>query len=206
MRLFVALNLPERERRAIRVATECLRASDLPIRWAPEESLHLTLKFLGEVPPEALEVVETAVSAAAARSEAFAIEVGGVGAFPALKRPRVVWMAASGGEGLLSLHSATTQHLAARGFEVETRPFHPHVTLGRVKKHARPGDTDTLAGLAETVTYAERVGIDTVDVMRSHLTASGARYEVLSRCPLGERGSRPPNPEANLKGGTEWQW
>ena len=206
MRLFVALNLPREERRAIRAATEQLRASNLPVRWTPEDSLHLTLKFLGEVPLGALESVETAVSEAAGRNEAVVVELDGVGAFPTLERPRVIWMGASGGKGLLSIHRATEEHLAPRGFEPEGRPFHPHVTLGRVKKHARTGDTKSLVGLAETVTHAGRVGIGTVDVMRSHLTSSGARYEVLTRCPLGEGGQPESGSRMTLTDETERKW
>ena len=206
MRLFVALNLPEPERRAIRAATEHLRASGLPVRWTPEEGLHVTLKFLGEVPPEAVEDVETAVTDAAAGSGAIFLELGGLGAFPTLRHPRVVWLGASGVEGLSSLHRAADEHLAARGFEPEARPFHPHVTLGRVKKHARTEDTAGLAGLAETVPYASRVGIDTVDVMRSHLSSGGARYEVLARCPLGNGGLPRTDSRTNLTDETERQW
>jgi len=205
MRLFVALNLPRDVRHAIRAATEHLRASSLPVRWTPEESLHLTLKFLGEVPIEALESVQTAVSQAAVGSEALVVELDGVGAFPTLERHRVIWMGASGGNGLLSLHRAAEEHLAPRGFGPDGRPFHPHVTLGRVAKHAR-GDTAALAGLAETATYAGRVGIGTVDVMRSHLTSSGARYEVLTRCPLGEGGQPESGSRMNLTDETERKW
>src|SRR5215217_3503525 len=91
VRLFVAINLPEDVRRGLHEAAAPLRSAAPQVSWVAAEKLHLTMKFLGEQPPETLETGEAALRAAAAGHRAFDIEIGGFGAFPSLAAPSVVW-------------------------------------------------------------------------------------------------------------------
>lgn len=185
MRTFIALNLPSRERQRIHRAVRVLRERGLPVRWVDADNLHITLKFLGEVRPEGISDVEDAMARVGSSTGPFTLTLDGFGAFPTLRRPRVIWMGADATPELRCLKQDLEWALADRGFEAETRAFHPHLTLGR----ADPGDRagafrgfdDLLAGLRLT----SRVEVRTVDLMRSQLSREGARYALVSAVRLG---------------------
>ena len=95
-------------------------------RWARPESIHLTLKFLGQVPVEAVARVAEALAAAVDGQPAFGVTAGGLGVFPGVRRPRVVWVGLAGEtEALAGLQRRVDQGLAVRGFPPEQRPFRP---------------------------------------------------------------------------------
>src|SRR5690606_8650349 len=139
VRLFFAVKLPADEQEQLHDATARLRATDLPVRWVPPEHLHVTLKFLGTVAEPLVAAVQDAGARAAAGLAPFDARLGGIGAFPNVRRPRVVWVGVRDAEPLLRLHAALEQALAPLGFAPEDRAFQPHVTLGRVRDGARPG-------------------------------------------------------------------
>ena len=185
MRTFIALNLPSRERQRIHRAVRVLREGGLPVRWVEADNLHITLKFLGEIRPERVAEVEASLAGVASATQPFTLMLEGFGAFPTLRRPRVIWMGAQASPELRCLKQDLEWALAECGFEAETREFHPHLTLGR----ADPGDRagvfrgldELVAGLHLTCEGAVR----TVDLMRSSLSQEGAQYSVLSAVKLG---------------------
>jgi len=189
LRLFVALDPPELVRRRLAaLQAELKRAAGRAageVRWAAPESVHLTLQFLGGVPEERRPAIEAAVRAAAASSAPIHLAVSGTGAFPSVRRARVVWAGITGDVGPLGeLVTALGRALAPLGFTPETRPFSPHLTLGRAR------DGRGAAGLAAALGHAGegpsaswRAG--EVVLFQSHLSPHGARYEALSRAPLG---------------------
>ncbi len=189
MRLFIALNLPAAERRRLARASKPLRESALPVQWLPPESLHLTLKFLGEVPPEEAEKVERTVREIAAKSSPFPLELSGFGAFPSLRRPRVVWCGANALPQLRALKHDLEWELASLGFERELRAFHPHVTLGRAHSDALAGEFRELEGIVAGLEYGAVLDPHTVDLVQSRLSPAGATYTIVARMPLG-RASR----------------
>lgn len=182
MRLFVALNLPPEERERIYGAAAPLRREGLPVRWTREHALHLTLRFLGEVEPDALEDLERAIAAAAAIVTPFTMRLGGSGAFPSLSRPRVLWVGVDAAPELLTLHAALERELAPLGFAPEPGPFRPHLTLGRVRRGAALRGTAALLG---EIHFAASLQVSEFELMRSHLTPEGSRYELLRTFPLG---------------------
>jgi 2'-5' RNA ligase len=103
--------------------------------------------------------------------------VGGVGAFPQLRRPRVIWVGVDGGDALLALQADVERSLEPLGFEREQRAWSPHLTLGRAEPHTRQTSFAGLAALADSVTYEATVDVESVDLMRSHVGRGGARYE-----------------------------
>jgi 2'-5' RNA ligase len=185
MRLFVALNLPPAERDRIHRAARPLRESGWPVRWVGRDQLHVTLKFLGVVPDEREAEIARAVEAAAAAVGPFEFGVGGVGAFPSLRRPRVLWLGVEPAPEMEALWREIEQRFERLGFAREGRPFRPHVTLGRVNRApgaaARP---ERLARAAERVDYRARIRVETLDLMESRLRPTGAEYEVRHAAPL----------------------
>jgi len=185
VRLFVAVNLPAEERRAVWDATAPLREARLPVRWAPESSLHLTLRFLGEVDEARVAPIEAALQGCVRGVRTFAVGLGGVGAFPSLARPRVVWIGVERHPALELLANDVERSLMTLGFEPELRPFAPHLTLGRAKHGADGAAFRDLARLAGTVDHQGTSVVESVDLMRSTLGPGGAVYTVISRAALG---------------------
>ncbi len=165
-------------------ATAPLRESRLPVRWASEASLHLTLRFLGEVAEERVAAIDAALRACVRGVKSFAVGLGGGGAFPSLARPRVVWLAVERHPALDLLANDVERALNALGFEPELRPFAPHLTLGRAKHGAGAAAFRDLAQLAAAVDHQGTSVVDSVDLMQSTLGPQGASYVVLARASL----------------------
>jgi RNA 2',3'-cyclic 3'-phosphodiesterase len=186
VRLFVALNLPASEKQRLHEATRALRAGAPEIRWTAPESIHLTLKFLGEVADARVDALATSLTEVAARHAPLTLSVGGVGGFPSLGRARVWWLGIAHDDDLLGLHADVAARLEAEGFPREARAFSPHITIGRGPRGARPVPAARAQELAAAVDYAATWHVETLDLMRSHLRRSGAEYEPVARLSLGE--------------------
>lgn len=190
MRIFVAVNLPEAERLRIHDAMAPLREAGLPVRWSPPEAYHLTLKFLGEVRPELASRLPGALDRVAAATVPFGVQISGVGAFPTIRRPQVIWLGVEPTPALRCLKQDLEWALADHGFERETRAFHPHITLGRTRDVDGAGAFRGLDDLAATLDFAGHMEIEFVDLMRSQVGRQGSRYSVLHSSPLRPAGSR----------------
>lgn len=186
MRLFVAVNFTAKDRQRMHRAARRLREAELPIRWEEVDQLHLTLKFLGEVRPETGERVREAVARVAEKTPPFTLRMQGAGAFPTLRRPRIIWLAAEASPELRCLKHDLEWELAPLGFEREVRAFHPHVTLGRAQKEARAGDFRDFEELVAGLSFKAEIPVRTVDLMESHLSRRGARYSRRMAAKLGQ--------------------
>ncbi|MBW3552164.1 MAG: RNA 2',3'-cyclic phosphodiesterase [Gemmatimonadetes bacterium] len=186
MRLFVAVNFTAKDRQRMHRAARKLREAELPIRWEEVDQLHLTLKFLGEVRPETGERVREAVARVAEKTPPFTLRMQGAGAFPTLRRPRVIWLGAEASPELRCLKHDLEWELAPLGFEREVRAFHPHVTLGRAQKEARAGDFRDFEELVAGLSFKAEIPVRTVDLMESHLSRRGARYDRWMAAKLGQ--------------------
>jgi 2'-5' RNA ligase len=180
MRLFIAINIPKREREKIHRSAKAFRERDYPMRWVSSDLFHLTLKFLGEVRPESAPGIHEALVRVAGTTETFSMDIGGFGAFPTIRRPRVLWVGVEPSPALRCLKQDIEWALSEQGFDRETRAFHPHFTLGRAKADDGAGAFRGLDKLASEMTYGSEVKVRKVDLMESHLSPSGPRYEVLS--------------------------
>ncbi len=189
MRLFIAINLPQEERARLDREVQALRAARLPVRWVAADALHLTLKFLGEVPDGRVGEVETVTTAVAARFTPFRLELSGLGAFPNPRNPRVVWVGVQAPPELARLAGALEEAMAGLGFPRESRPFSPPLTLGRAERDARAGDFRALPALVAQFGFRAAVEARSADLMRSQLSPRGARYERLLAAPLAGSGS-----------------
>lgn len=184
MRLFIALNLPKKDRQRIYSAARPLRNEDIPVRWLDVDHYHVTLKFLGEVRRERLAAVEEAVAKVAAETKAFTTTLGGFGAFPTIRRPRVIWMGVGANPELRCLKQDLEWALGDVGFEAETRAFHPHVTLGRSNDGNGAGAFRGLDERMAELKFKSKVKVHTLDLMQSQLSREGATYTVLSSAKL----------------------
>ena len=184
MRLFIAINLPADQRRAIFQATVPLREALPTITWVAEDRLHFTLKFLGEQPQQDVRALETALGDVVGRHRAISVEMGGVGAFPNLRAPRVVWLGVEHESKLELLQHDIESACAGLGYDVEGRPFRPHITLGRVKRELGRSEVQVLEALVESVHFADELDVRSVDLMSSVLAGHGAAYSLLAALPL----------------------
>ena len=175
MRTFIAVNLPDSIRSEIARHLDKFRPLAEHITWVPPGNAHITVKFLGEVPNNDLRPVGDVVKNALIGHRRFVVQLGGFGAFPDFRRPRVFWVGITGGiDPLRALALAVEDQLVPLGFEREGRKFSAHITLGRIK---RPGDYDLLRRAAESTKYtSEPFTVSSVEVMKSVLSPQGAQY------------------------------
>jgi len=184
VRLFLAINLEPGVRRAILDATASLRAAAPTLSWVDESRLHLTLKFLGEQPDDALQALSESVSAVAERHRQFTMRLHEIGAFPNFRRARVVWMGIERDPRLELLHHDVEVACETLGFELEGRAFRPHLTLARVNERTEKEVLRRLSRASKRVDFEEETGVESIDLMKSNLNQAAARYERLHTAPL----------------------
>ena len=186
MRLFVALNLPKKERDRIHRAARPLRDQSMPVRWVVPDNYHLTLKFLGEVRTDRIDPIDRTLARVAAGCPHFSADLGGFGAFPSIRGPRVLWLGVEPSPALRCLKQDVEWGLSDLGFERETRAFHPHLTLGRVDSENEAGAFRGLDALVAELAYNGSVEVRSVELMRSQTVKGGSQYSVVSSHPLME--------------------
>ena len=179
MRLFVAAEIPDELREAVERDTVAPLRDHLPgARWTSADGRHLTVKFLGNVADERVADVAGAVSSAVAGHAPFEVSLNEVGAFPSLRRPRVLWIGlGAGGSDLASIAGDLDTAFERLGFAAEKRPFRCHLTLARFKT-PHPVEIPAVAVPATPFLVREVV------LFRSHLHPKGARYEAVRRFSL----------------------
>ena len=187
IRSFVAIPIPAEIRRRLAEVEKDLMPSRAGVKWVPEDNFHVTLKFLGYVEPERLEAVARGVETAVQGAGPFEVELAEVGAFPKISRPSVIWVGVKkGGQEMITLADRVDAEMAKIGFERETRPFSPHITVGRVKSPRNrgwpPENLDRLRELIERHQNREvgSFGVEQVNIMRSELRITGPIYSVIS--------------------------
>jgi 2'-5' RNA ligase len=189
LRLFVALEVPEAVQQGIAAAWAPLRSQERGVAWADPKGLHLTLKFLGEVEERRLPLLETALARAARGSRPLRLQVQGVGAFPSLSSPRVLWVGVIGDrEALAALQERVEEELVPLGFPREGHPFTPHITVGRVRAALSPAERRRLGEAAGRVVLPRDLSFEVsrLTLMHSTLTPQGARYRPLHAWPLAQ--------------------
>ncbi len=178
MRLFIAINLPDQIRREIWDSAALLRERRYPIRWVKPEGMHITLKFLGEVSGHREDSVVNALETASAGVHPFTLSLEGFGAFPDTRRARVVWLGCEPSLALEQLQRQIEDSTSSLGFPRETRVFHPHVTLGRLRRGAEKSRLGGLAGVLDRLHYVRDLSVDSIELMQSELSPAGADYTV----------------------------
>jgi 2'-5' RNA ligase len=184
MRTFIAIEIPEEMKRAIAEVQAQLKVSGADANWTRPEGIHLTLKFLGEVPEENVSEITAALVSAAEGRGRFHLQAAGTGVFPNEKAPRVVWIGISGElDKLMGLQISVEEQMVRLGFQQEDRRFKPHLTLGRIKHLPSYGSwMHALKGVRDI----ELPGFDAtaISLMKSELGQTGAVYTEIGRAEL----------------------
>ena len=182
LRVFIAVETPLPIRQAIFAQTESLRGAlgDL-VRWAPVENMHLTLKFIGDVSPANVELLSQMLAMEATGSAPFRMQIGGLGSFPTSRRARVIWVGIHAPAALASLQRGIQSAAARLGYESETRPFSPHLTIGRVRQQVRASDQQRVRAALEQTQVGDlgAAAVTAVHLFKSELKPSGAEYTCL---------------------------
>ena len=187
LRMFCAVELPELIRTRIEKHIEGVRIAvpDAQPSWTRLNNIHLTLKFFGDVESARIDSITDALSRAVVSISPFRVSIGGAGAFPNNKQPRVLWIGVSDSSGQLHhLHESIDKACARKGFEKEARAYRPHLTIARIRKG------QGARGLAEA---NQSFGFAPVEMLvtelllfRSELSSKGSKYTVVSRHKLSD--------------------
>lgn len=190
MRTFIALELPEEHK--TRVAEIIKSLKNAPggryVRWVRTEGMHLTLKFLGEIDQQSISVIAEGIIAATKNQRQIQLRLSELGCFPNPSNPRVLWLGVKGDTQMLTqLQSRIDRELHQRGFNKEPRPYHPHLTLGRLRKDVPKVEYQQVAKLLEAgKPDLDTFLIDEVILFESLLRPEGAVHKPLVRTPLGD--------------------
>ena len=180
IRSFIAVAIGAELRERLSEVSAGLQKRLRGVAWVRPENIHLTLKFLGDVAADDIPAVREALDEVAARHRSCALRVGGLGAFPHPARPRVIWAGAEGDQGSLSLLVRDLEEtLAALDFTPEKRPYHSHLTLGRVKNPDGVGNLTKILREAAADSLGE-LAVDMLLLIKSTLTPDGSLFEVVS--------------------------
>lgn len=187
IRAFVAFELPQRVIASIEEIQNHLKKYGFNMRWVRPKNIHLTLKFLGDIKAADIETVGDAVEKAVIGVAPFSLEASGVGVFPNLRRPRVLWTGIGGQtEELKQLQKAIEMGLLGIGFPKEARPFKGHLTLGRVKGTV-DGRTLQNAIASHSGFQSGPFTVDRLFLFKSDLKPTGSEYTKLSQIEISER-------------------
>jgi 2'-5' RNA ligase len=189
IRSFIAVELPEEAKEGLaRLKKELERDEHKFVKWVDPRGIHLTLKFLGNIPSEQVAEITEAIEGAAQGISPFHLEIGGLGAFPSLRQARVFWVGIGGEVDKLSrLQQNIDSALAALRFAKEERSFVPHLTLARIKQGASPLERRSFGELVGSTIFEDKyhVTVESISLMRSQLKPAGAIYTCLSLVGLG---------------------
>lgn len=184
MRLFIAIEIPDDIKKEMAEVQRRLKGAGVDASWIRPEGIHLTLKFMGEVPESRAPEIMNSLTNVAGGTGAFRIDVAGVGTFPNPKNARVVWIGVSvETERLAKLQISVEDAMDGLGFEREARAFTPHLTLGRIKYiHSRDRWLKSLEGVKDI--RLPSFEVKAVSLMKSELKPAGAEYLEMGRVEL----------------------
>jgi 2'-5' RNA ligase len=186
-RLFIAAELPADVKAELVAIQTRLRRANPPVAWVAPEAMHLTLRFLGDTSAALIPVLEAAIRTSLAPFAAMALCLSGVGAFPNDRRPSVIWAGVGGAvAGLARAQAGIEAALGSMGIAPEPRPFHPHLTLGRVRRET---DHDQRARLGDAIRALPPPAplawpVERVVLFRSELRREGPVYTAIVDCRL----------------------
>ncbi len=184
-RCFIAIDLPKTVKKDLAGIQKRFSSWPTRVKWVEEQNFHLTLKFLGDVSELQIQVLEAGLEKVSSVHRKCQIKISGLGAFPGLKNPKVIWAGVEDlNRDLYLLWSGIEKELAGMGFAPEEKPFSPHLTLGRVKDpRPAPGFREIIQTL-ELKNYL--IPVTEIRLMRSQLSRTGPVYSCFRSFPLQE--------------------
>lgn len=188
IRSFIAVELPGEAKLAIGRVQEQLKAGGYaPAKWVDPGSMHLTLKFLGNIGADSVGGIMASLRESVGGIAPFSLGISGLGAFPGLNRVQIVWAGVTGDvDRLRQLQQAVESRLSPLGFAPEKRAFSPHLTLARLRDQATPDERRRLGQAIAATEFEVSVSIkvEAVHLMKSRLTPQGAVYSCLGSAEL----------------------
>jgi 2'-5' RNA ligase len=188
IRAFIAVELPGELKQGLAALETQLKKNSPPVvKWVDPESIHITLKFLGETSDAVIDELLLAMEESVAGVSPFKLEVGKLGAFPAVDRPQVIWVGVSGDmEKLAQLQKNLEQNTEQLRFKRESRPFSPHLTLGRVREGARVKEIQRIGKLLNETPFTAKHNIEAheINLLKSQLTQAGAIHTIIGMVKL----------------------
>lgn len=182
LRAFIAVDLPLEIRQNIQHATSNLRRdTGSLVRWVAVENMHLTLKFLGDIPSANVEALTQMIHAQADSFICFDIHLTGIGSFPGSKRPRVIYIGIQAPAALEAFQRQLESAARRLGYDPEERAFTPHLTIGRVRQHVRADEQQRLRRALEesTIDSLGTARVNSVHLYKSDLKPNGPIYTKL---------------------------
>ncbi len=188
IRSFIAVDLPPSVLEALGQISTQLQAK-LPgsaVRWVDFQKMHLTLKFLGDISAENIGMVEKILLTECSKWPAMELGIGGIGAFPKMRHPRVVWAGVEAPPDLFDLRRGIEDGVARLGYNYDKYDFTPHLTLGRISRKASAREVREVGSVLHEfqVGFIGVARIEAVHLYRSDLSPEGARYTCLFSAPL----------------------
>jgi 2'-5' RNA ligase len=187
LRAFIAVEIPIAIRQAV-----CEAIYDLQkgigslVRWVPIDNMHLTLKFLGDISPSNVDMLTQMIRSEVDLYNCFEIQFHGLGSFPSLKRPRVIYIGIQAPASLIALHRGIESASRRLGYESEERGFSPHLTIGRVKQNVTATEQQKIRRALEgaKIDSLGTARVDSVHLFKSDLKPTGSIYTRLDSAPL----------------------
>ena len=184
IRSFIAIELPdELKSELVQLEARLKSGGQFRVKWVDPYSIHLTLKFLGNIDVDSIDAITKAIETAAQGIPPFHLEVKDLGVFPNLKRVQVVWVGVSGEvDKLGQLQQRIESNLVPLGFTAEARAFTPHLTLARLRNQAPLDERQRLGRLIASTKFEATytIEVEAINLMRSQLTREGAIYSRIS--------------------------
>lgn len=185
IRCFVAIEIPDRIQVILSEVQSEFRQKITRASWTRNGNYHLTLKFLGDVEKSSINEINSTIASIAGNHRPICIEIGSIGTFPNLYRPRVLWVGLTqGANKITTLANAVIRELGKLGYPSENR-FHPHLTLARLKENVNMKTCTELFKKFETIA-GTLINVNHITLVRSELRPSGAVYTPLHIYPLGK--------------------
>jgi len=183
IRSFIAVDIPGDVRDKLDRLIDKLKNSQADVKWVKSKSIHITLKFLGDVEEIRFSKIKEIMENVAENIQPFTVSIEGTGAFPNDRRPRVLWVGVQkGSETLIRLSADLDSRLTPLGFEPEKRSYSPHLTLGRIRS---PKKIDTVIEMVHSMTFQAGDFLnENILLMGSDLRPDGAVYTILEKIKL----------------------
>jgi len=181
MRSFIAISFPEELKEVLAGIQQELKQSRADVKWVKPENIHLTLKFLGEIKEDLAEKICSVIKKIAQENSSFNLELSGLGAFPKLDSPRVIWLGIDNDRQIVKIAGELEKEMQCLGFAPEARRFSSHITLGRARSALnRPALVEQVKSLNQKVSSLKAgCSVERLTLFKSTLTPSGPIYEVI---------------------------
>ncbi len=184
MRCFIAIELPDPVKSCLTQLQDEFKKCKADIRWVNPGNVHLTLKFLGNIKEEMLQTIINSMKKVCSSTNPFNLEIKGIGMFPNIKSPRVLWLGVENNSFIMSLQAGIEKEMEKAGFKQEERKFKAHLTIGRFR--SSPGKED----IFKSVSTHEKdsfgiINVNSLLLMKSDLNPEGARHTMIAEIPLG---------------------